>query len=152
MVARIFSLFQVLGSVLNIFNLNAIGSASMSVFARFFRLGLRLLKRQLHRSSEEAGRDANRIAIAVLLISFGLLFALLVLMMVHIFFGVWMTTNGLSTLGAVSILLGVDAVLSALFLLIGIIQIRKPILLESRKEIQELMELLSEEAEEVAKA
>ena len=100
----------------------------------------------MDRSAEEAGRDAKRIAIGVLLISFGMLFALLVLMMVHIFFGVLMTTSGLSTLASVSILLGVDALLCLLFLLIGFVMARQPVLVETRKELQELLELLSDEA------
>ena len=76
-----------------------------------------------------------------------MLFALLVLMMVHIFFGVLMTTSGLSTLTSVSILLGVDALLCLLFLLIFLQMARQPVLVETRKELQELLELLSDEAQ-----
>ena len=151
MVASLVSLFQMLSSAFSIFNVNAIGTASMSVFNRLFRLGIRLLKRQLRRSSEEAGRDAKRIAIAILFLSFGLLFALLVLMMGHICLGVLFTTNGLSTLASVSILLAIDALLSLLFLGGGTVLIRQPILSETRNELQELLELLTEEAEQIAK-
>lgn len=149
MVANIVSFFQMISSALGIFNFGAIGSASVSVFNRFFRIAVRLLKRQLRRSSEEAGRDAKRIAIGVFLISFGLLFALLVLMMLHIFFGVLMTTNGLSTLVSVSVLLGVDALFSLIFLGVGILMARQPVMVETRKELQELFELLSDEAAKV---
>mgnify|MGYP002879293626 CR=1 FL=1 len=145
MVASIVALVQMVGSFFRVLNLDAVGHASVSVVYRVLRLGIRLLKRQLNRSTEEAGRDAKRIAIGVLLISFGMLFALLVLMMVHIFFGVLMTTSGLSTLASVSILLGVDALLCVLFLLIGFLLARQPVLVETRKELQELLELLSDE-------
>ena len=151
MVANVLSFFQMLGSVLGVFNFEAIGTASASVLNRFFRLAVRLAKRQLRRSSEEAGRDVKRIAIGVFLVSFGLLFALLVLMMLHIFFGVLMTTNGLSTLASVSILLGVDALLSLVFLGVGIMMARQPVLIETRKELQELVDLLSDEAGQVVK-
>ena len=146
MVASIVALAQMVRSFFRLLSLDGVGNASVSVINRVFRLGIRLVKRQLNRSAEEAGRDAKRIAIGVLLISFGMLFALLVLMMVHIFFGVLMTTSGLSTLTSVSILLGVDALLCLLFLLIGFVMARQPVLVETRKELQELLELLSDEA------
>ena len=63
-------------------------------------------------------------------------------LLVRIFFGVLMTTSGLSTLTSVSILLGVDAAL-LLFLLIGFVMARQPVLVETRKS-WELLELLSD--------
>ena len=128
--------------VANLLRLTGFGYAS-AAFSRLSRLIARLIRRQIQRTSEELGKDIRRVLIAGILIGLAFTFAILTLVGLHVFAGVLMI-DYLSKVAIIAILLGFDFTITLVLSGVAFLLLRKPFLQQTRKEVVDLVDLISE--------
>jgi hypothetical protein len=128
--------------VANLLRFTGFGYAS-AAFSRLSRLISKLVKRQLHRTGEELAKDIRRVIIGCIILGLAFVFALLALISVHVFAGILLVEH-LSNVTTIGILLGFDLFMSGLLFGSAFLLLRKPFLLQTRKEVVELVELITE--------
>ena len=145
MVGNLISIIPVLTSyIAKILQLDKIVALSSSVVNRSLKIAIRLLKHQARRTTDEATRDIKRLGIGVFIILIGLQFLLLLLVTTHILLGLLMSSNGFTWIESVFALLIGDTLIAGILFLIGIRILKQPVLVETRTELKEMMEILSE--------
>ena len=147
MVVKLISIFPTItGYLFKILQLDKIASLSSSVIDRSLKIVIRLIKHQARRSTDEAVKDIKRLSIGVLIVLIGLQFLLVLLLTTHIVLGLLMEANGITPITSVLILLAGDVLITSILFFIGIRILKQPVLVETRAEWKELMDVLSEEA------
>ena len=148
MVVKLISVIPtIMGYLLQILQLDKIATLSTSVIDRSLKILIRLIKHQARRSTDEAAKDIKRLAIGVLIVLIGLQFLLVLLLITHVVLGLLMTEYGISPITSVLILLAGDVLITSILFVIGIRILKRPVLVESRAEWKELMDVLSEESQ-----
>ena len=147
MVVKLISIFPTItGYLFKILQLDKIASLSSSVIDRSLKIVIRLIKHQARRSTDEVVKDIKRLSIGVLIVLIGLQFLLVLLLTTHIVLGLLMEANGITPITSVLILLAGDVLITSILFFIGIRILKQPVLVETRAEWKELMDVLSEEA------
>ena len=145
MVGNLISIIPVFTSyIAKILQLDKIVALSSSVVNRSLKIAIRLLKHQARRTTDEATRDIKRLGIGIFIILIGLQFLLLLLVTTHILLGLLMSSNGFTWIESVFALLIGDTLIAGILFLIGFRILKQPVLVETRTELKEMMEILSE--------
>jgi uncharacterized membrane protein YqjE len=128
--------------VANLLRLTGFGYAT-AAFTRLSRVISRLVRRQIERSSEELAKDIRRVLIGSVFIGLAFVFALLSLITFHVLVGLLLNEH-LSNISTISILLGFDLVMSVVLFGVAFLLLRKPFLRQTRKEVVDLFEIITE--------